>query len=77
MAQRDNLGNSTGDRDFTDKLTRMGDRTSLMIIDATLRSVPQDENGTAAAAGDVAALARRMLQATRDYKETLFFDSNS
>ncbi|RJF83230.1 hypothetical protein D3877_00555 [Azospirillum cavernae] len=60
--------------DIATRLTQIGDRTSLMVIDSTLRLLPGD-NATgptglsnAAAAQEVRELARRMLQATRDFQ---------
>ncbi len=69
------------------RLTQIGDRTSLMAIDATLRLLPADGGGegvaeggdgasplglsNAAAAQEVRELARRMLQATQDFQAAI------
>ena len=62
---------TSGGGDLAGRLTRMTNRTNLMVIDATLNAVPQDAAGYAAAAADVQALARRMLQAVNDLAETI------
>lgn len=61
------------------RLTQIGDRTSLMAIDATLRLLPADGGdgasplglSNAAAAQEVRELARRMLQATQDFQAAI------
>ena len=69
------------------RLTQMGDRTSLMVIDATLRGLPGESAKSAAglsaagliapaaphmnAAEEVRELARRMLQATLDFRAAI------
>ncbi|SMH54410.1 hypothetical protein [Azospirillum agricola] len=68
---------NTDSADVTARLTQIGDRTSLMVIDATLRTAHADgvkplPGLTAAGAADeVRELARRMLQATRDFRAVL------
>lgn len=74
----DSEGDS-GAPDLVGQLTRMSDRTSLMVVDATLRALPKvnpDSGavigpGFADAAAEVRALARRMHQATRDFQATI------
>ncbi|MFD1626504.1 hypothetical protein [Azospirillum griseum] len=61
------------------RLTQIGDRTSLMAIDATLRLLPAGGLdgasplglSNAAAAQEVRELARRMLQATQDFQAAI------
>ncbi|PWC34222.1 hypothetical protein [Azospirillum sp. TSO35-2] len=64
--------------DTTGRLTGLADHTSLMALDATLRALPRDGNpgGPAlfdptSAATSVAEIARRMLQATGDFRAVL------
>jgi len=69
-----------GDTDIPDataRLTQMADRTSLMAIDAALRAT-RDDGGKALlglnaanTADEVREMARRMLQATRDFRAVL------
>ncbi|WP_029009445.1 hypothetical protein [Azospirillum halopraeferens] len=63
-------GSSDGS-DLTGRLTRITNRTNLMVIDATLSAVPQDAAGYATAAAEVQALARRMARAVNDFAETI------
>ncbi|CAO3415312.1 hypothetical protein [Azospirillum argentinense] len=68
------------------RLSEMGSRTSLMVIDAALRTASLaelDASGSAAlapfgedagfagAAAEMQALARRMLQATQDFQAAI------
>ncbi|MBB3267472.1 hypothetical protein FHW79_005131 [Azospirillum sp. OGB3] len=68
------------------RLSEMGSRTSLMVIDATLRTASLaeleasgsaalapfgQEAGFAGAAAEMQALARRMLQATQDFQAAI------
>ncbi len=63
--------------DAVTRLTQLADRTCLMAIDAALRASHDDGvkallGLTAAnAADDVRAMARRMLQATLDFRATI------
>lgn len=61
-------GNGTG------RLAALADRTSLMAIDAALRLLPRDGipalSDTTSAAG-MADIARRMLQATGDFRAVM------
>jgi hypothetical protein len=71
MSGRNNPGNPTDDGDLVDRLSQMSDRTNLMILEATLKSLPQNGAGYAAAAAEVRSLARRMLDTARDYRASL------
>ncbi|TWA85091.1 hypothetical protein FBZ83_104363 [Azospirillum brasilense] len=68
------------------RLSEMGSRTSLMVIDAALRTASLaeletsgsaalapfgTEAGFAGAAAEMQALARRMLQATQDFQAAI------
>lgn len=68
------------------RLSEMGSRTSLMVIDAALRTASLaeleasgsaalapfgQEAGFAGAAAEMQALARRMLQATQDFQAAI------
>jgi len=61
----------------TDHLARMADRSSLMALDATLRAAHDDGIkslvgiANLGAAAEVRAMARQMLQATRDFRAAL------
>jgi hypothetical protein len=57
----------TGDR--SDRLAVLADRTSLMAIDATLRTLGAPLNANSAAG--VADIARRMKQATNDFRAAM------
>ncbi|PWC82778.1 hypothetical protein TSH100_22675 [Azospirillum sp. TSH100] len=57
----------TGDRN--DRLAELADRTSLMAIDTTLRALGSPV-GAISAAG-VADIARRMMQATNDFRAAM------
>ncbi|WP_042695380.1 hypothetical protein [Azospirillum sp. B506] len=57
----------TGDR--SDRLAGLADRTSLMAIDATLHLLGSPAGSTSAAG--VADIARRMMQATGDFRATM------
>ncbi len=57
----------TGDR--SDRLAGLADRTSLMAIDATLRALGAPLNANSAAS--VADIARRMKQATSDFRAAM------
>ncbi|ANC92210.1 hypothetical protein A6A40_10030 [Azospirillum humicireducens] len=56
-----------GDR--SDRLAGLADRTSLMAIDATLRAMSGPLNANSAAG--VADIARRMKQATNDFRAAI------
>lgn len=56
-------GNGTG------RLAALADRTSLMAIDATLRALANPPNANTAAG--VADIARRMKQATNDFRAAM------
>lgn len=75
MASTTNADGTAGASDLIGRLTEMSDRTSLMVIDATLRALPDagPALGTSAAqsAAEVRALARRMLQATMDFQAVI------
>lgn len=77
MASTTNADGNTGSGDVAMRLVQMCDRTSLMVIDATLRALPGDDTRAAvtltnaAAAEEVRELARRMLQATRDLRAAI------
>ena len=73
MASTTNADGTTGGTDLASQLTRMGNRTNLMVIDAVLNAAPKagEEQGFADAAAEVRALARRMLQATQDFQATI------
>ncbi|MBK4718616.1 hypothetical protein JJL56_07025 [Azospirillum sp. YIM DDC1] len=68
------------------RLSEMGSRTSLMVIDAALRTASLaeleasgsaalapfgEDAGFAGAAAEMQALARRMLQATQDFQAAI------
>ena len=48
------------------RLSQIGNRTSLMTIDAVLRALPRDGEGYAAAAAELRTMARRVVHSTRD-----------
>ncbi|CBS87730.1 hypothetical protein [Azospirillum lipoferum] len=56
-----------GDR--SDRLAGLADRTSLMAIDATLRALGAPLNANSAVS--VADIARRMKQATSDFRAAM------
>jgi len=66
-----NTGGATGGDSLADRLSQMSDRTNLMILDATLQCLPQEGKGYAAAAAEVRALSRRMLETARDYRDSI------
>lgn len=53
----------------TGRLTGLADRTSLTAIDATLRTLGAPLTATSAAG--MADIARRMLQATNDFRAAM------
>lgn len=55
--------------DATGRLTGLADRTSLTAIDATLRTLGAPLTATSAAG--MADIARRMLQATNDFRAAM------
>lgn len=63
--------------DACDRMALIANRSCLMAIDTVLRAVPGDDSdhphptGDADAAAQVAAMARRMLQATRDFRAAM------
>lgn len=59
-----------GGTDIVARLSRMGDRTNLMVLDATLNTLPKDGEGYADAAAEIRALSRRMMQAAQDFQAT-------
>lgn len=80
----DGIDGGTGDvgaqfhgEDFAGRIAQIGSRTSLMAIDGVLRVAPADPlapfppAGAADTIAEVKALARRMLQATRDFQATV------
>ena len=81
MASTTNADGTAGGIDLASRLTEMGNRTSLMVIDATLRAAPKSapkadeaappEKSFAEAAAEVRALALRMRQATQDFQATI------
>jgi len=71
MAKHGNLGDTTDSGDAACRLSKTGDRTSLMVIDATLRALPDENGSQLTAAAEARALARRMLEATRDFRATM------
>lgn len=73
MADISNADGPSGGSDLVGRLGQMGNRTSLMVIDATVRALPKEELGLADAAAEVRTLARRMNQATRDFRASLEF----
>ena len=75
MADRNDLGDTTGLEDAVCRLSRISDRTNLMIIDATLQSLPKSNAGYAMAAEDVRLLSRRILQVAQDYRASLAPDA--
>lgn len=74
MADTTNADGTTGGMDVAGRLSQIGNRTTLMVIDATLRALPKDGHGFADAATEMRSLARRMTQAARDFDATLAFD---
>lgn len=60
-----------GDIDIAARLSRMGNRTNLMVIDATLNALPSPGDSHADAAAEIRALSRRLIQATRDFQATV------
>ncbi|WP_431857209.1 hypothetical protein [Azospirillum sp.] len=60
-----------GGSDIVGRLSQMSNRTSLMVIDATLGALPKDEQGYADAAAEIRALSRRMMQAAQDFQATV------
>ncbi len=92
MASTTNADGTTGDGttgqgiELAGRLSEMGSRTSLMVIDAALRTASMaeletsgsaalapfgTETGFAGAAAEMQALARRMLQATQDFQAAI------
>ncbi|WP_448204378.1 hypothetical protein [Azospirillum sp. sgz302134] len=75
MASTTNADGTSGGTDLAGHLTRICDRTNLMVLDATLNALPKDgalqPGGFADAAAEVRALARRMLQTTQDFQATI------
>ncbi|MDQ2102904.1 hypothetical protein [Azospirillum isscasi] len=77
-------GGTPGGGELAGRLSDMGSRTSLMVIDAALRAASLagssdsaalapfgQEAGFAGAAAEMQALARRMLQATQDFQAVI------
>jgi hypothetical protein len=52
-------------------LSQIGNRTSLMTIDAVLQALPRDGQGFAAAAAELRTVARRVTHSTRDLAASL------
>ena len=87
MASTTNADGTTGNgAELAGRLSDMGSRTSLMVIDAALRTASLagleasgsaalapfgQESGFAGAAVEMQALARRMLQATQDFQAVI------
>jgi hypothetical protein len=49
------------------RLSQIGNRTSLLALEATLRALPRDGSEYATAAAEVRGIARRVLNASRDF----------
>ncbi len=60
-----------GGSDIVGRLSQLSNRTSLMVIDATLGALPADGQGYADAAAEIRVLSRRMMQATQDFQATV------
>ncbi|HYD30764.1 MAG TPA: hypothetical protein VEB64_07860 [Azospirillaceae bacterium] len=60
-----------GGAEVVGRLSQVSHRTSLMIIDATLRAVPKNDLDFAQAHAEAKALAGRMLRATEDFAAVL------
>lgn len=91
MASTTNADGTTHDgpasgAELAGRLSEMGSRTSLMVIDAALRTASLagseasacaalapfgQEAGFAGAAAEMQALARRMVQATQDFQAVI------
>lgn len=79
MARTTSADGTAGGKDVVGRLSQLGNRTSLMVIDATLRAVPAESPATPGtegqsfldAAAEVRALSRRMMQAAKDFKATV------
>jgi hypothetical protein len=59
-------GADTG-MDPVGRLSQISSRTSMMTIDAVLRTMPRDGKGYAAAAAELRGIARRMVHTTKDF----------
>ncbi len=57
--------------DMLGRLIQMGDRTNMMVIDATLRAIPRRDAGYPEAVAEVRALARRIAQAAHDFRASI------
>ncbi len=65
---------STGDAggsDIIGRVSRMSNRTNLMVIDATLHALPENGESYAKAADEIRALSGRMIQAVKEFQATL------
>lgn len=56
------------------QLAQLGNRTSLLALDTLLALTPAGEKGFADAATEARILSRRVLSATRDYREAMHVD---
>lgn len=69
MAREADSGKTAGtgmETDPADRIARMGGRTCLLAIDQMLALLPS--SGTAGAAAEAAALARRVTRTAADYR---------
>lgn len=64
-------GGSSDGAEAMARLSQMSARTSLMVIEATLRAVPKTDSGYDQAHAEVRDIARRMVRATEDFVATL------
>jgi hypothetical protein len=71
MASTTNADGTSNGSELAGQLSRMSNRTSLMVIDATLNALRQCESSPAEPMMEVRALARRMVQATEDFRATI------
>jgi hypothetical protein len=71
MSSTTNADGSSDGSDLIAQLSRISNRTSLMVIDATLNALPQGDTGHAKALAEVLSLSRRMAQATQDLQATI------
>ncbi|HYG86356.1 MAG TPA: hypothetical protein VD978_08870 [Azospirillum sp.] len=60
-----------GGSDITERLSQMSNRTNLMVIDATLHTLPKNGEDYAEAALEIHALSRRIMRAARDFQATV------
>jgi hypothetical protein len=60
-------GGADAGMDPVGRLSQISSRTSMMTIDAVLRTVPRNDKGYAAAAAELRSIARRMVHTTKDF----------